>query len=85
MILILLSLSGNISLTFSIRRGIDILDNLMILFKNYKNELLDTPLVVISDRVSKYAKKNGFISKICIVKEKEDSGIFQCLLEIAGE
>lgn len=65
--------------------SIDILDNLMILFKNYKNELLDTPLVVISDRVSKYAKKNGFISKICIVKEKEDSGIFQCLLEIAGE
>ena len=63
----------------------DILDNLTNILKDDKKQLLSTPLIVMSDRIAEYARNIGFISKISIVKEKSDDGIFQCLLKLVGD
>ena len=63
----------------------DILDNLTNILEDDKKQLLSTPLIVMSDRIAEYARNIGFISKISIVKEKSDDGIFQCLLKLVGD
>ena len=60
----------------------EVINNLIVLLKNDTEKLFTTPLVTISERVAEYARKKGFISKICIVREKSDDGILTSLIEL---
>ena len=60
----------------------EVLNNLIVLIKNDTESLFMTPLVVISERVAEYARKRGIVSKISVVREKSDDGIFSALLEL---
>ena len=60
----------------------EVLNNLIILIKNDTESLFMTPLVAISERVAEYARKRGIVSKISVVREKSDDGIFSALHEL---
>lgn len=62
------------------------LENLLSLtLEQDKKLLIETPLVVMSDRNAILAKELGFNSKISVVKSKTDEGLLAAVLELVEE
>jgi uroporphyrinogen-III synthase len=62
------------------------LENLLKLtLQEDKEQLLNTPIVVMSERNATFAKEKGFVSEVKIAKTKNDEGLLSALLELVGE